>query len=259
MSKLLHPRVQALKVRSNPINYSTVGVGKDGKLLNIRASADETDPNIIKGYLFVWGVRDSWGTMFMKGCCTKSIQERGPGSTSNYKIDMLWQHRMDEPIGQFTVLKEDDYGLYFECRLDDFDAVPRAKQAASQVKSGTLNQFSGGFDFVWDKMEYIEDMDAVLCKEIELWEGSVVTIGGIIETHAIRSGASIEQSLLDLADETDDFINSLPRAKRLEARTLITRHKTLAKIEPPKQDESTQSNGKPSIDIEFINKNIKLF
>lgn len=30
---------------------------------------------------------------------------------------MLWQHQMDEPIGVYTEMKEDDVGLYVKGRL----------------------------------------------------------------------------------------------------------------------------------------------
>lgn len=68
----------------------------------------------ISGYASVFGNKDKAGDILIKGCFSKSIQDRGPESAANDKIIMLWMHDMEEPIGRFTVLNEDGKGLYFE-------------------------------------------------------------------------------------------------------------------------------------------------
>lgn len=254
----LHPKIKALKQRSAPVTYSTLSVRADGKLTDNKMSVEE---RTVKGYLIVWGVRDSYGTMFLKGCCAKSINDRGPQSNSKYKITFLWQHRQDEPIGQFTVLKEDDYGLYFEAVVDDPEEVPTAKRALSQINSGTINQFSAGFDYVWDKMEYDDQMDCILLKEIDLYEGSAVTIGANMETYAIRSAQDLSLAKEYLHDETEDFIRSIPRKQQLELRQLIARHISLAKIEPDELRQNTLENSEPTkggIDYKYILNKFKL-
>jgi len=256
---IVHPKIKALKQRAKPITYSTMAVREDGTLVDAKTSVEE---RTVRGYLIVWGVVDSYGTMFMKGCCAKSIRERGPESDSKYKIVMLWQHRMDEPIGQFTVLKEDDYGLYFEAVLDDPDEVPTAKRALAQINSGTVNNLSVGFDYVWDKMEYDENLDCILLKEIELYEGSPVTLGSIEETYFIRSAGDAEAAREALNEETEDFIRSIPRSKQLELRQLIYRHISLAEAKPDElQKRRPLHNSKPveaGIDYEYLKNNFKL-
>jgi HK97 family phage prohead protease len=254
----LHPKVKALKQRSAPVTYSTLSVRADGTLTDNKMSVEE---RTVKGYLIVWGVRDSYGTMFLKGCCAKSLNDRGPLSNSKYKITFLWQHRQDEPIGQFTVLQEDDYGLYFEAVVDDPEEVPTAKRALSQINSGTINQFSAGFDYVWDKMEYDETTDSILLKEIDLYEGSAVTIGANMETYAIRSAQDLSLAKEDLHDETEDFIRSIPRKQQLELRQLIARHISLAKVEPDELRQMTLDNSEPtkrSIDYKYLLNNFSL-
>lgn len=81
----------------------------------------------------------------------KEYQDRGPESSANDKIIMLWMHNMNEPIGRITVLNEDEKGLYFEAIIDE---VPRGEQAIKQLESGTLNQFSIGYQYVWENCEY---------------------------------------------------------------------------------------------------------
>lgn len=254
----LHPKIKELKQRSKPITYSSLIVRADGTMVDTKTTVDDLT---VKGYLIVWGVRDTYGTIFLKGCCAKSIAERGPQSSSKYKITMLWQHRQDDPIGQFTVLKEDDYGLYFEATLDDPEAVPSAKRAASQIKSGTVNQLSVGFDYVWDKMEYDEKSDAILLKEIDLFEGSPVTIASNNETYFIRSAADLEAAQEQLHDETEDYIRSIPRSKQLELRQLISRHISLATTEPDDPRTRSLDKDKPvkdGIDYEYLSNNFKL-
>jgi hypothetical protein len=254
----LHPKIKALKQRSAPVTYSTLSVRADGKLTDNKMSVEE---RTVKGYLIVWGVRDSYGTMFLKGCCAKSLNDRGPQSNSKYKITFLWQHRQDEPIGQFTILKEDDYGLYFEAVVDDPEEVPTAKRALSQINSGTINQFSAGFDYVWDKMEYDETTDSILLKEIDLYEGSAVTIGANMETYAIRSAQDLSLAKEYLHDETEDFIRSIPRKQQLELRQLIARHISLAKVEPDELRQMTLDNSEPTrggIDYKYLLNNFSL-
>lgn len=142
---------------------------------------------------------------------------------------MLWQHITTEPIGQFLELKEDDYGLYFKAKLDP---IPTADRCLIQIKSGTINQFSIGYKYVWDKVKYDEDLDAIMLLEVELFEGSAVTVGANLETYVLKSAENVVSAKEDLDYETEDFIKSLPRVKQLELRQLITKHITLATIEP---------------------------
>ena len=234
-------KIDQLKLRSRPVNTS-LAVDNKGRLIDLKIRADETEERIVKGYLTVWNVVDSYETIWTKGCFAKSIRERGPESQSKAKILFLWMHRQDEPLGQFRVLQEDSYGLYFEAILDN---IPQADRCLTQVKSGTINQFSFGFDYIWDKVEWDEAVDAVRIYEAELYEGSAVSIGSNRETYAIRSAEdfAVEKSLLD--DETENFIKSVPRSRQLELRQLITRHISLASVEPFEDDKKTLSRSKP--------------
>lgn len=235
--KHLHPKVVELRKRSLPINHSLqpiierkLMVRADGKLVEGEGTGS--------GYLIVWGVRNSYGEVWLKGSCAKSIAEHGPDSASNQKIAFLWQHRMDEPIGRFTKMMEDDYGLYVEWEYDPFDAVPRARQASAQVKSGTINQMSVGFNYVWDKIEYREADDSLIIKEAEIGEGSLVTLGSCEETEARSAAdADYDAEYASLMEETEEVITCLPPRRRMEVRDIITRHITLSRS---RQDQSTK-------------------
>jgi HK97 family phage prohead protease len=218
MSKL-DDKIKELKLRAKAIQYSNTMVNIDGTLSAERKS--DFAARIIAGYAIVWGSKNMHGEIMLKGCCAKSIADRGPKSNAKYKITMFWQHDSRDPLGMFDILEEDDYGLYF--RTKPLDQVPNADRALLQLQSGTLNQFSAGFDYVWDKIEWDDTQDALILKEIDLFELSPVTIASEDETFAIRS----KENVLFLLDETESFIISLPRQSQLEARTLFARHKSL--------------------------------
>lgn len=245
----LHSKIKELQQRASAINYSQLEAESKIEL----SEEDRT----IRGYLAVWGVKDSYGTIFVKGCCAKSLQERGPGSNAKYKITALWQHDQRDPIGKFMVLREDDYGLYGEILCDE--GVPSAERACIQVKSGTINQFSIGFNYLYDKMEYDETRDAILLKEIVLMEGSVVTIGSNEETYAFRSKDELLIKKDYLRQETEQFIRSLPANKQLEARSLFRENISLAKAEP--LEVSALRNDEPIEEQSIINllSNTKIF
>jgi HK97 family phage prohead protease len=238
--KKLHKKIQDLKLRAAPVTMSGSYVDSNGVLqtLDLKVSVSEED-RTVRGYLIVWGVKDTYDTIFVKGCCAKSIRERGPESQAKQKIAHLWQHETDNPTGRFTVLLEDDYGLYFEAELDD---VPIGERELKQIRSGTLNQFSVGFNYLWDKMEYDEEQDAVLLYEIELMEGSVVTFGSNAETYALRTPEQIIKDKELLIEDTEEFVKSLPRTKQLELRQLITRHISLATVKPDKPLDEVKPN-----------------
>jgi len=145
MSTLQH-KIQEIKQRAAPISFSTIAI-------NEKDITEITD-RVIRGYLVKWGNKNMFGEVFVKGAFAKSIRERGPGSQAKYKLTFLWQHNQHDPLALFAVLREDDFGLYFE--TEPLDDVPNADRTIKQINSGTLNQFSVGFDYVWDKIEYDE-------------------------------------------------------------------------------------------------------
>lgn len=252
--KTLHPKVKELKLRSTPIVLSGSYVDENGTLQNLDFKVETSDKDrLIKGYLAVWGNKDTIGTIFVRGCFKKSIQERGPDSASKQKIAALWMHDQCNPYGKFQVLKEDDYGLYFESLADEVEIGDRA---LTQVRSGTLNQFSVGVKYLWDRMLYDDKLDAVLVQECELWEGSVVTWASNDQTYALRgTNADIAKEML--IDETELFISSLPRDKQLEVRQLITRRIALERTMP---DEPLRKLSPPqTVKVGDYNLNLKEF
>lgn len=256
--KTLHPKIEALRksIGSVPIlraHLSTKLVQPD----SIRAANSNKDNGrLLKQYFAIWGIPDDYGTVPIKGCFAKSIQERGPKSNASYKITALWQHMQSEPLAIPSILKEDDIGLYAEVSPDE--GIPTCDRCVIQVRSGTVNNGSYGFNYVWDKMEYDEANDVILMKECELFEISFVTIGSQKETFGVR-GANGEYIDEFLVDETEDLIKRIPRQFHLELRNIIDRHITLAKNQPLETRQKALDEGKPQQEglYDFLLKNLK--
>lgn len=241
--KPLHKKIAELKLRANPVNYAYVPVQSRGQISS--NFLEDLDKRIISGYLITWGTINMHNEMFIRGCASKSIQERGPGSSAQYKLTFLNQHQVEEALCQFDELVEDDFGLRF--RTKPLDDVPWADHVLTQVRSGTLNQFSPGFDYVWDKMEWDDTNDCLICKEIDLFEGSIVTIASDMNTRVIRSKEKQEEFF----DELEAFIGVLPRKNQLQARQYFTKLKSLIDFQPETSDVTLEERAKPVEEAEI--------
>lgn len=223
----LQQKINELKLRRLPIEYSYLSVDERGKIVerkaNDKSGKSLLEEGIVEGYGVIWGKMNSHGEMFVKGAFAKSISELGPNSNSEYKIKFRDRH--GKVCALFAELKEDDIGLYF--RTVKVDNVQWAKDVITQLISGSLNNFSIGFNYIWDKVEWDDENDCLVILECQLYEISVVDIPSDINTYAIRS---MEPEYL--IEEVDEFIETLPKSKRLEARKLFTLCMTLPKEEP---------------------------
>ncbi|WP_223808403.1 HK97 family phage prohead protease [Salmonella enterica] len=100
-----------------------------------------SDSGEFEGYGSVFGVKDSHDDVVMSGAFAASLRA---WSDRKALPALLWQHRMDEPIGVYTEMKEDDVGLYVRGRLL-IDDDPLAKRAHAHMKAGSLTGLSIGY------------------------------------------------------------------------------------------------------------------
>lgn len=156
-----------------------------------------------EGYGSVFGVEDSYSDVVVKGAFQKSLAlwaEKGRLPS------MLWQHKMSEPIGIYTEMKEDDHGLYVKGRLL-IDGDDLAKRAHTHAKAGSLGGLSIGF--ILKDWEYDSQKGVYLLKEIDLWEVSLVTmpandeariseVKSMLEKGETPSPSKIERALRDV-------------------------------------------------------------
>lgn len=182
-----------------------VSLGLDAERAKLEITADRK----VKGYAIVWGSKNDYNEIVLKGATLNSLNARGVGSTSGNPILVLNQHRQTEPLCRPTILQEDDYGLYFEG--DVIEGVGYADEAVNQVSQGVLRQLSYGFNYIWDKTEYDATNDAYILKEIKLGEISLVTFSSD-ENAQLRSFNQLqERAVLDKfsPDQITDLHNLL--------------------------------------------------
>lgn len=251
---VLHPKIQELKRRAASIEYSSVSVDEAG---NLQERESLLDKRVVEGYAVIWGKKNLHGEIFVRGAFAKSIKDNGPGSGSKYEIKFLFNHNTDEPLSLFEEIREDEVGLYF--RTVPLDDIATADRVLVQLKSRTLNNFSQGFNFIWDagKIEWDDVQEALIVKEAMLFEISVATIPSGLDTFVVRSAEQLDA----LMDDTEYFIRSLPRIHQLEARQLFARHKSLAQFEPPEQRAKALKGTEPvgtGIDYDYLTKNFTL-
>jgi HK97 family phage prohead protease len=134
--------------------------------LSIKSISDSGE---FEGYGSIFGIKDSHSDIVVRGAFTKSLNkwiEKGRFPA------LLWQHNMDEPIGVYTEMKEDENGLYLKGRLL-IDDDPLAKRAHAHMKAGSLSGLSIGY--VLEDYDYDNEKEAFVLKDIDLWEVSLVT------------------------------------------------------------------------------------
>lgn len=195
------------------------------------------DEHIIEAKFASFRNIDSDRDLLVKGCFAKSINDRGPDSATNRKIAFLWQHDIKDPIGKILKIEEREDGAYAIIRLSDFDAVPNAKRAYSQLMDEVLNQFSFGFEYVWDKMEYDEEKDAFIIFEVKLHEISIVTMGANEETEFIGEVKNMKSFVKNLKQQDlakyKELLNAIKEEEK-EAeppKALTSNHEFLQNVE----------------------------
>jgi uncharacterized protein len=229
----LHPKIKELKLRAAPITYSSTVVDRNGNLQSL------LDKRQVEGYGVIWGDINMYRERFHKGAFARSIRENGPGSGAAYELKLTDEH--GRALCLFEELREDDIGLYF--RSKPFDLVPWAEDVLTQLRSGTLNNFSIGFNYdfnegsmMWNDVDEVIDM-----YQSRLLEIGVVAVPADLGTYALRNADDEEQ----LFEDTEELIQSLPRKKRLEVRKLIARHKSLSSSEALDEKLNALKDAKP--------------
>ena len=203
-----------------------VSLGLDAERAKLEITADRK----VKGYAIVWGSKNDYNEIVLKGATLNSLNARGIGSTSGNPILVLNQHRQTEPLCRPTILQEDDYGLYFEG--DIIGGVSYADEAVNQVSQGVLRQLSYGFNYIWDKTEYDATNDAYILKEIKLGEISLVTFSSD-ENAQLRSFNELqERAVLDKF--SPEQINDLHNLLATRAVTNTPKEEKVIEIEKGK-------------------------
>lgn len=133
---------------------------------NIKAEIKDVDTSkgIVTGYFSVFGNIDSDNDVIVKGAFERTLNNNGQ------RIKHLWQHDVRYPLAKPQVLKEDNYGLYFESTISK---TSYGKDVLQLYADGVVDEHSIGFRTVKQgkKDAYNE------IQEVKLFEGSTVTFG----------------------------------------------------------------------------------
>ncbi|MCX8641679.1 MULTISPECIES: HK97 family phage prohead protease [unclassified Gilliamella] len=162
-----------------------------------------TDSGEFEGYGSVFGVKDSYDDIVIKGAFAESLKR---WNEKKRMPALLWQHNTQEPIGIYKEIFEDDQGLVVKGQLL-IDDDPLAKRAYAHLKAGSITGLSIGY--VLKDWEYNHEKEAFMLKEIDLWEISLVTfpandearisnVKSILEKGEIPSPRDIERVLRDV-------------------------------------------------------------
>jgi HK97 family phage prohead protease len=126
------------------------------------------DAGVFSGYASVFGVKDTYGTVFDKGAFKKTLRDHKGW------LPLVWMHDPSEPIGR-ALVEEDETGLMVKEGRLDLD-VQRGAEVYSGMKKGYITEMSHSFASIRDATVKDSDGDEVLhYKEVRSFEISPVT------------------------------------------------------------------------------------
>lgn len=202
-------------IEKNLTSYQIKGQNSSIKDLSL-------DKKEVAVYLAHFDNIDSDNDVIVKGAFKKSLQERGVNSTSNRKIAFLRYHDWEKPIGKFTKLEEDDFGLFAVAKLSD---TTLGKDALIDYEEGIIREHSIGFRYIQDKLKWIEDSSKEaggywLVSEVALWEGSAVTFGAneMTPVLAVGKSANKKDKIKEVSKELEQTIKSIVKGQGTDER-----------------------------------------
>lgn len=157
----------------------------------VRVTADS---RMFEAVVMRYGIVDDYDTIFDPECFTASLEARMPRIT--------WAHDWSDPLGRYVDYKDTPESLTLVGEFDDFDAVPRARQAYAQLASGTIDNFSVGFQ---RRTVAVDADQRTHFVEATLDEAALVLVGAVPGTKllSLRSVGGLlsipEDLLVDLA------------------------------------------------------------
>ena len=144
---------------------------------------DESN-GIVKGYGSVFNNIDSDNDIILAGAYTKTLNENGS------RVRYCNQHRIDQPLGKFTELREDGNGLYF---VAEIPKTRLGEDVLLLMKNGVINENSVGIMPI--VKSYRQDGVREL-KEVKLYEISCVTLAANPLAMITDAKGEIDQDLL---------------------------------------------------------------
>jgi HK97 family phage prohead protease len=144
---------------------------------------DESN-GIVKGYGSVFNNIDSDNDIILAGAYTKTLNENGS------RVRYCNQHRIDQPLGKFTELREDGNGLYF---VAEIPKTRLGEDVLLLMKNGVINENSVG---IMPIVKSFRQDGVRELKEVKLYEISCVTLAANPLAMITDAKGAIDQDLL---------------------------------------------------------------
>lgn len=193
---------------------------KDTRSAPIQFRAVDDHPGRFVARVVKYEVIDDYRTIFGAGCFTESLKRRLPR--------VVWSHDWSEPLGRYIDYDDTATHLDLVGEFDNFDDVPRARQAYAQLKSGTIDEFSIGFMPEAGEEVMIDEHMYFRFTRARLDEASLVLAGAVPGTellavrnkiHVVRAPAPTmpkdiaAQIILDMHEGRIDIADALMAIK----------------------------------------------
>ena len=192
------------------------------KTIDIKIDDLDEGSRQVKGYFASFDTLDSDRDVIRKGAFTKSINESGPKSTSNRKIANLRDHDWTHQIGRIDELFEDNKGLGF---ISTMGRSTKGDDALKDYQDGILIEHSIGFNYIEDRMKFVEessfhDRGHWEITEVKLWEGSGVTFGAnsLTPVEDVAKGLTGSMTLKKINELTTTLEGALKNGKGTDER-----------------------------------------
>ena len=142
---------------------------------------------IVTGYFSKFGNIDSDGDIIQKGAYTKTISE------SFQRIKHLLDHDRTKAVGVLQVLKEDDFGLYYESKAGRHTL---GQDFLLMAEDGIISEHSVG---IYPIKQAKGDNGANVITEVRMLEGSSLQTWGANE-HTPLTGIKSDKDIIQLLD-----------------------------------------------------------
>jgi HK97 family phage prohead protease len=177
---------------------------------NYRLKDIDEGGGVISAYVSIFGNIDSDGDMVMPGAFTKTLSERGPGS-SKPRIKHLFQHNSWDVIGIPMEMTEDSTGLLVRSK---FGSDSYSQDKFKQHQDGLISEFSIGYQNIkTEKVMQDEEVSHYKLIELKLWEYSSVTWGANSLTYTVDIKGNSEDVLSNINDRMDKLTKALRQGK----------------------------------------------
>lgn len=175
--------------------------------LNDLEVKEDGDARTVEGWASVYDYTDSQKDIVVRGAFARSLKGGKPA--------MLWQHRMDSPIGVWDVAEETDKGLLVRGRILD---TATGNDAYKLAKAGAVKGLSIGY--TPKRQEFDRDKGTRKLLEVELHEVSLVTFPANDRAKLTRVKSS--DGALMTEREFEEFLRDVGELSQREAKLVVS-------------------------------------